>query len=243
MTTAVRESPWVVCDHLSRVYRSAGAQLVAVDDVSLTIAGGARVALTGPSGSGKSTLLHLIAALETPTGGRVDWPGLGLLPLGRPASVGMVFQSPSLVPDLDVAENVGLPLVLVDPGRDGCDPELRAVVAEALERVGIPELATKLPEELSGGQAQRAALARVLVSRPRLILADEPTGQLDWATGLRIVADLLATADELDAALVISTHDPRLAERLQVQWSMRDGRLTVSAGEAASPDPMTEVGR
>jgi ABC-type lipoprotein export system ATPase subunit len=242
VTAAVRGAPWVVCDHVCRVYPSAGARLVAVDDVSLTIAGGTRVALTGPSGSGKSTLLHLIAGLETPTAGRVDWPGLGLLPVGRPASVGMVFQSPSLVPDLDVAENVGLPLVLGDRGYDPRDPELRAIVAEALQQVGIPELATKLPEELSGGQAQRAALARVLVGRPRLILADEPTGQLDGATGLRIVSDLLATADELDAALVVSTHDSRVAERLEAQWSMRDGRLTTTAGAVSPPDPMAEVG-
>lgn len=225
--------PWVVCEHVARAFTVGEVLVAAVEDVSLTVAGRTRAALTGPSGSGKSTLLHLLAGLEVPTSGRVEWPGLGGSPAGRPDAVGVVFQGPSLVPDLDVAENVGLSLLLA--GHTPAGDDVRAAVAGALDRVEVGDLADKLPEELSGGQAQRVALARVLVTRPRVILADEPTGQLDGDTGARIVTALLDTADDLGAALVVATHDPRVAERLTDRWSMRDGRLEPEPPR--SPDP------
>jgi ABC-type lipoprotein export system ATPase subunit len=182
-----------------------------------------RVAVAGPSGSGKSTLLHLMAGLDTPTGGQIGWPALGGLPTGRAGMVGVVFQGPSLLPALDVSENVALPLLF--DGATG--PAAASAATQALQRLGIDELAAKLPEELSGGQAQRVAVARVLASRPRLILADEPTGQLDHATGEQVVTVLLAAAGELDAALVVATHDPTVTARLDEQWQMRDGQLVV----------------
>ncbi|MBN9098097.1 MULTISPECIES: ABC transporter ATP-binding protein [unclassified Pseudonocardia] len=211
----------VICDGASRTFLRGTVRVPAVRPTSCTVVPGMRVALTGPSGSGKSTLLHLLAGLETPTAGTVSWPGLGGPPQGRPGVVGLVFQGPSLVPALDVVENVTLPLLLA--GADAVDAVSWA--HEALDRLDIGGLARKLPEEISGGQAQRVAIARVLASAPRLILADEPTGQLDHATGERVLTVLLETADELDAALVVTTHDEQVARRLALRWRMADGVL------------------
>lgn len=211
----------VECDSVSRTFHRGSVEVAAVRSLSCAVTDGMRVALTGPSGSGKSTLLHLLAGLGSPTTGTIGWPGLGGPPRGRPGVVGMVFQGPSLVPALDVVENVALPLLLA--GTDENDAAGHACAA--LDRLGVGELARKLPEEISGGQAQRVALARVLASRPRLILADEPTGQLDHDTGDRVISVLLDTADELGAALVVSTHDPRVATRLARRWRLDDGRL------------------
>ncbi|MCU1616551.1 MAG: ATP-binding cassette protein [Frankiales bacterium] len=214
----------VHCAAVTRTYGTGRQAVPAVCQVTATVRPGARIALTGPSGSGKSTLLHLMAGLEPPTSGSVRWPGLGGSPAGRPGVVGMVFQGPSLVPALDVLENVALPLLLAGANADDATERAHA----ALERLAIPELATKLPEEISGGQAQRVAVARVLASRPLLILADEPTGQLDSETGARVVSVLLETADELDATLVVATHDQEIADRLTDRWEMADGRLTAA---------------
>ncbi len=213
----------VACDAVSRTFARGGIHVRAVYPTTCAITPGMRVALTGPSGSGKSTLLHLLAGLERPTSGTVSWPGLGGPPYGRPGVVGMVFQGPSLVPALDVVENVALPLLLagIDEG------DAVQLARAALDRLELGGLAGKLPEEISGGQAQRVAIARVLATSPQLILADEPTGQLDHATGERVLAVLLETADELGAALVVSTHDQQVARRLSSRWRMDDGRLRV----------------
>ena len=169
----------------------------------------------GPSGSGKSTLLHLLAGLDRPTAdGR--WPASGR-PAVRPG-LGVVFQGPSLVPALDVVENVALPLLLA--GVD--EPEAVERAAAALDRLELGGLAGALPEELSGGQAQRVAVARVLAGRPGPVLADEPTGQLDRDERDQVVDVLLAAADELGAALVVSTHDEAVAARLDTP--LGDGR-------------------
>ena len=210
----------VACHEVSRRFTRGGVEVDAVRPASCAVAPGMRVALTGPSGSGKSTLLHLLAGLDTPTGGTVSWPALGGPPRG---SVGMVFQGPSLIPALDVAENVALPLLLA--GVDESDATRRAL--EALDRLDLGGVARKLPDEVSGGQAQRVAVARVLASATRLILADEPTGQLDHATGERVMAVMLRTAEELDAALVVSTHDTAVARMLPTRWRMDDGTLVV----------------
>jgi putative ABC transport system ATP-binding protein len=215
-------------DAVARTFGSGTAAVVAVHGVSCEIRSGARLALTGPSGSGKSTLLHLLAGLDEPTVGTITWPALGPRPDHRPGLIGVVFQGPSLLPPLDVAENVALPLLLA--GRS--EREAAAAARVALERLGLEGLATKLPEELSGGQAQRVAVARVLASRPRLILADEPTGQLDHRNGAVVVDALLEAAAALDAALVVATHDPLVAERFSERWSMTDGGLAVPEGSA-----------
>ena len=214
-------APLVQCTDVSRTYGAGATAVVAIHGVTCEVAVRARIALTGPSGSGKSTLLHLMAGLERPTHGTVDWPGLGGVPAGRPGLVGVVFQGPSLLPPLDVVENVALPLVLAGTG----DKEARGLALDALARLELDHLQNKLPEELSGGQAQRVAVARVLAGRPRLVLADEPTGQLDRDSGKHVMDVLLSAVDELDIALVVSTHDPDVAGRLDQVWRVRDGRV------------------
>ncbi|MFD0377764.1 ABC transporter ATP-binding protein [Streptomyces sp. NPDC127112] len=226
----------VRCEGAARTYGTGATAVVAVHGATCEIRSGDRIAITGPSGSGKSTLLHLLAGLEAPTTGRVTWPGL----TGKPApdTVGVVFQGPSLVPALDVVENTALPLVL--SGKQEASARRRAL--DCLALVAAAHLADKLPEELSGGQAQRVAVARVLAAAPRLILADEPTGQLDRATGRRVVDVLLAAADTLGAGLVVTTHDPRVARRLSRQWSMHDGRLQAGPDAFSPPAPATAQG-
>ncbi len=214
----------VVCQEVACTFGSGTAAVVAVHGASATVTPSTRVALTGPSGSGKSTLLHLMAGLETPTAGTVSWPGLGGHPLAVPGRIGVVFQGPSLLPALDVVENVALPLLLADTAED--EATTRAVAA--LDLLAIGDLARKLPEQLSGGQAQRVAVARALAARPALILADEPTGQLDHEAAALVIDVLLHATTALDAALVVSTHDPLIAQRLPTQWAMRDGTLNAA---------------
>jgi putative ABC transport system ATP-binding protein len=217
-----REGPVVRCSAVSRTFTRGAAPVRAVRDVHCTVEAGMRVAVTGPSGSGKSTLLHLMAGLDRPTDGVVEWPFLGGgTPRGRAGTTGVVFQGPSLVPALDVVENVALPLQLAGVRA----PEAIERATAALDTLELGTLAALLPDELSGGQAQRVAVARVLAGRPALILADEPTGQLDRDTADRVVAVLLQAADELGAALVVATHDPAVAGRLAHRWRMTDGRL------------------
>jgi len=224
MTTPVRPPGTLdlaQCADLTRRYGSGTRAVAAVRGVSCKLNPGMQVALTGPSGSGKSTLLHLLAGLDTPTSGTIAWPGLGGSPEGRPGLIGMVFQGPSLLPPLDVIENVALPLLLA-----GCqEGEARERAVSALRDVGVPDLAAKLPEELSGGQAQRVAVARALAARPRVILADEPTGQLDSAHAHQVAQLLVAAATQLGAGLVLATHDLAIADRLPHRWRMADGCL------------------
>ncbi|MGC0335172.1 ABC transporter ATP-binding protein [Streptomyces sp. SLBN-8D4] len=190
--------------------------VVAVHGADLKIRAGDRLVVVGPSGSGKSSLLHLIAGLEQPTRGTVT-RAASLGPYG----IGLVFQGDSLIPALNVVENTALPLVLTDRAED----EARRSALAALALVDAADLAERLPEEISGGQAQRVAAARVLAQAPRLILADEPTGRLDHATGARVLDALLTAAEHTGAALVVTTHDPSVAARLTVRRSMHDGRL------------------
>jgi ABC-type lipoprotein export system ATPase subunit len=216
----------VTTEEVGVVHGRGEAAVQALDAITCSVAPGAQIALVGASGSGKSTLLHVLAGLQPPSSGAVSWPGLGATPAGRPDLVGVVFQSPSLLPPLDAVENVELPLLLL-----GADPvQARARAREALDRLGLMPLADQLPEELSGGQAQRVALARVLVAGPRLVLADEPTGQLDHATGAHVLDVLQATVAQLGAALVVSTHDDEVACRLATRWEIADGRLRDRGG-------------
>ena len=217
----------VVGTDLSRTYGRGATAVVAVHGASCVVRRGEQIALTGPSGSGKSTLLHLLAGLDSPTTGSLAWPALGgpprALPPGR---IGLVFQSPSLLPDLSVAENVALPLVLAGEG----DAAARVRAVDRLAELELEELADKLPEEISGGQAQRASVARALVGEPRLILADEPTGQLDHASADAVIDLLTRHAAMLDAGLVVTTHDPVIAARFMTRWDMVDGRPRLPEG-------------
>jgi len=222
-------APMVRCSGAARTYGSGPAATVALEPTDCEVLAGERVALVGPSGSGKSTLLHLMAGLDEPTNGEVEWPALGGPGDLRPGPVAVVFQGPSLLPPLTIEENVALPLVL----GGATDGKAHGLAREALDRLGLSDLAGKLPEEVSGGQSQRVAIARALAGRPRLILADEPTGQLDHASGAAVVDVLLATADHSGAALVISTHDLSVADRLPERWEMRSGRLVTTSREPA----------
>ncbi|MEA2827218.1 MAG: lipoprotein-releasing system ATP-binding protein [Actinomycetota bacterium] len=212
----------VVAAGVARTYRSGASSVVAVHDVTCRIGAGDRIVIVGPSGSGKSTLLHLLAGLDRPTVGTIAWPALGGSPLTlRPGTVGFVFQGPSLVPALDAAENVALPLQLA--GVD--DAVAMAAALQALEQLGLGAVARQLPEELSGGQSQRVAVARALVGSPRLIVADEPTGRLDHAAAASVLDALDHAAAAVGAALVVSTHDPVVADRFRKRWVMADGKI------------------
>ncbi len=215
-----RARPLVQCALAARTYGTGERAVVAVHGATCTLLAGQSVAITGPSGSGKSTLLHLLAGLDRPTSGTVTWPALDGQPL-RPGPVSVVFQGPSLLPALDVTENVALPLLLGGVDEDSATGLARA----ALARLDLCFIADKLPEELSGGQMQRVAVARALAGRPVLILADEPTGQLDHDSGSVVVDALVDAAGHLGAGLVITTHDPKVADRIPIHWSMRDGAL------------------
>jgi ABC-type lipoprotein export system ATPase subunit len=217
----------VRCTGVTRTHGSGARAVTAVRDVTCSLRPGMQVALTGPSGSGKSTLLHLLAGLDTPTSGAIAWPGLDGSPADRPGLVGMVFQGPSLLPPLDVIENIALPLLLAGCGETAA----RERAAAALHDVELDELATRLPEELSGGQAQRVAVARALAIRPRVIFADEPTGQLDSAHAAQVVGLLLDAATRLGAGLVLATHDLTIAGRLPSRWQMADGRMITEGGD------------
>jgi len=219
--------PLVRCIGASRTYGRHSAATVALEPTDLEVPAGARIALVGPSGSGKSTLLHVMAGLDDPTRGIVEWPAIGDRAALRPGPVAVIFQGPSLLPPLTVAENVALPLIL--GGERDREAHRRARIS--LEVLDLAELADKLPEEISGGQAQRVAVARALVGEPQLILADEPTGQLDRANGSAVVDVLLAAARHTGAALVISTHDLTVADRLPDRWQMAGGRLHINLKE------------
>ncbi len=216
---------------LARRHGQGAGAVDALLPVSFRIEPGARIAVMGPSGSGKSTLLHLLADLDRPSGGTLDWPALGGAGTLRPERIGMVFQVPSLLPMLSVVENVELP-----PRLAGRAAGARDAAMQALAAVGLADLADKLPGELSGGQAQRVGIARALAGRPAMILADEPTGQLDHATGQAVFDALLGALDGTGTALVVATHDPSVAARLAMVWSMSHGSLTTSrvATEARS---------
>jgi ABC-type lipoprotein export system ATPase subunit len=217
--------PLVRCEGAARTYGEGQVATVALQPTDCEVQDRARIALMGPSGSGKSTLIHLMAGLDQPTLGSVTWPAIGPPEVLRPGPVVVIFQGPSLLPPLTVLENVALPLVL-----DGsADAEARRLGREALGMLDLGDLADKLPEEISGGQAQRVAVARALAGQPRLILADEPTGQLDRASGAAVVDVLLAAADLAGAALVVATHDAAVAGRLSSRWEMHSGRLTEGA--------------
>jgi putative ABC transport system ATP-binding protein len=199
----------------------------ALDGVSFSIEPGEKVAIMGPSGSGKSTCMNLIGCLDRPSSGRVLVDGVDTASLGeaglaalRNRTIGFVFQQFHLLPRLDLVKNVELPLIYarVAPG------ERRRRALEALERVGLSGRVRHLPNELSGGQRQRAAIARALVTRPSILLADEPTGALDSATG-RSVLELFEEINRAGTTLIVVTHDPGIGASFPRVIRLKDGRL------------------
>jgi putative ABC transport system ATP-binding protein len=211
-----------------RIYRMDGTEVEALRGVSLGIREGEYVAVTGPSGSGKSTLMHLLGALDRPSSGRLliggrdtaklDDAGLARV---RGSEIGFVFQSFQLLARTNARDNVALPLVYRGVGR----AERRARAREALTAVGLAHRLAHRPTQLSGGEQQRVAIARALVGRPRLVLADEPTGNLDSANGREVLATLETLNRERGVAVVIVTHDAEVAARAARLIRMRDGLI------------------
>jgi putative ABC transport system ATP-binding protein len=218
---------------LTMRFRSGDREITVLDGVSLDVADGEFVAVTGPSGSGKSTLLGLIAGLDQPTGGSVTVGGRELERLDESAlarlrrdTIGYVFQSFHLIPTLTAAENVAVPLELAGVA----EPLVRA--RALLDEVGLKERAQHYPVQLSGGEQQRVAIARAVSLAPPLVLADEPTGNLDSATGAEIIELLLRLRRDRGSTLVMVTHDPALADHADRIVLLQDGRIL---GERRTP--------
>src|ERR1700719_32648 len=226
-------------EHVSRHYQMGSALIRAVDDVSLEVRSGDFLALLGSSGSGKSTLLNLLAGLDRPTSGNIiaqdrNLSELSSLELARHRShiVGMVFQAFNLLPRMTLEENVELPLRLAEVDRS----ERPARVREALERVHLTHRLGHRPMELSGGEQQRAAIARALVNRPKILLADEPTGNLDSATGEAILNLLRELRSQLGMTIVMVTHERPLAEAFADRLAiMGDGKLLSTSSPKGLP--------
>ena len=219
-------------DNVTKRYESSD-EVVALDAVDLDISRGERVALMGPSGSGKSTLLNLISGLDEPTSGRIYFEDRPLdemtdneLTLLRRKKIGLIFQTFNLLPTLSAIENVSLPLRLDGKRRRKADKRS----TELLERVGLAERLTHRPDELSGGERQRIAIARALVFEPVVLLADEPTGNLDSQTGAEIIALLDNLHDEFGTTIVLVTHNDEAAAHCERKISMRDGRIVSGNG-------------
>lgn len=233
-------SDWiVVAEGVRKTYSTGENAFDALHELSLRIPAGRAVALVGQSGSGKSTLLNLLGAVDRPTAGTICIGGTNLaklsdaeLALFRRRRLGFVFQSFHLVPSLTVFDNVAVPWVL----DRSLTQERREEIHALLKRLGVEDKARRYPDELSGGQQQRVALARAVIHRPALVLADEPTGNLDAHTG-QVILDLLSELRrEFQVTVVMATHSEEAAERCEDRITLKDGRIVATAG-------VVEVGR
>ncbi|MEU4156865.1 ABC transporter ATP-binding protein [Actinoplanes sp. NPDC026670] len=220
----------IVADDVSRTYQLDGVSVPALRGVSLTVEPGDYVAIVGTSGSGKSTLMHLLGGLDRPTGGTLLIGGRDVSTLSpnemaelRNTTIGFVFQSFHLLARTTAQDNVGLPLVYRGIGRR----ERRERAAAMLERVGLAHRITHRPNQMSGGEQQRVAIARALVTGPSVLLADEPTGNLDSATGQSVLALLESLVDD-GVAVVLVTHDRDVAARARRQIVMKDGLISAT---------------
>jgi putative ABC transport system ATP-binding protein len=213
---------------LTKKYQLGEHQVNALDGVNFSVQQGEFVAIMGPSGSGKSTLLHLLGGLDSPTSGSITLGGQVLsglsdhaATLARRHNIGFVFQFFNLVPTLNTEENILLPIII-----DRKDPrQYRERLAALLKLFGLDDRAGHRPDQLSGGEQQRVALARALITRPAIVLADEPTGNLDTKTGTTIMQLLRRSCDEMEQAIVVVTHDPRAASYADRVIFLRDGTV------------------
>ncbi len=217
---------FIQVDNLRRQYGQGEARVVALNDVSLTIDQGAFVAVMGSSGSGKSTLLHLLGGVDKPDAGRVIIDGTDLYTLSeteltvfRRRRIGLIYQFFNLVPELTVEENILLPQLL--DGKAGDQQQLEGLLAAT----GLSDRRRHLPSQLSGGQQQRVAIARALVNRPALVLADEPTGNLDTRNGHEVMQLLRLANRDMGQTLVLITHDERIARQADRVLTIEDGRI------------------
>ena len=224
----------IVLADVSRLYRSDEVETTALRSINLHIRRGEFVAVMGPSGCGKSTLLNIIGAIDRPTSGKYLFDDHDVTELNEAAlarlrrdNLGFVFQSFNLIDDLTIAENVELGLIY----RKWAGKDRRARVAAAMDRVGVAHRARHYPHQLSGGQQQRAAIARAIVGQPGLILADEPTGNLDTENGAQVI-DILKSLNAEGATIVMVTHSPSHADVARRRIDMLDGRVVVSASRA-----------
>ena len=223
----------LIAQQVTREYRSGDQNLAVLKDVSFTVEQGDFVAIVGPSGSGKTTLLGLLAGLDTPTRGKVILDGHDLTTMSenerarlRGEKVGFVFQTFQLIPTLTARENIAVPLEL--QGNDGASER----AGDLLEKVGLQERGHHFPMQLSGGEQQRVALARAFANSPRILFADEPTGNLDATTGGRVF-DLLTTLNrESGSTIILVTHDANLAGRASRVIRLSDGRVVSDTGAA-----------
>ena len=226
---ADRSTIAVQFENVKKSYTHSGTLVDILRGVNTTIKSGETVAILGPSGSGKSTLLALLAGLDSPTSGHVYLDGVQIDSLGekertafRGSHLGIVFQQFHLMTHMSALENVALPLRLL--GRE----EVGLKAARALEAVGLGKRGSHLPKELSGGECQRVAIARAMVTRPAVLLADEPSGNLDLRTGASVMDLLFKQTAEIRSTLILVTHDPNLAQRCQRQLLLKDGLLVES---------------
>jgi putative ABC transport system ATP-binding protein len=226
---AVVAIPIVQIRELTKIYAQGEIQVTALDRITLDIAAGEFLALMGPSGSGKSTLLHIIAGVDRPTSGECLVQGVDVTRLNeseladwRNQNVGFIFQTFNLIPVLTAAENVELPLLLTRLSR----AERRRQVVTALELVGLSDRAKHLPRQLSGGQEQRVAIARSLVTDPALIVADEPTGNLDSHSAHEVLTVLQSLRQDAGKTIIMVTHDPKAAAFGTRQIHLEKGELS-----------------
>lgn len=215
---------------LRKTYSTGEIEVQAIRGVDLDIDEGAFVSFVGPSGSGKSTLLNMIGCLDSPSQGYLSVAGQDVSTMDRRQAadfrgkyLGFIFQDFNLMPVLSVYENIEYPLLMVQKWSPA---NRKKRVTELLEAIGMADQANKLPSQVSGGQKQRVAVARALVANPRLILADEPTANLDKETSYRIIALMKQMRDEFKTTFIFSTHDPRVVENAEIIHTLEDGRIT-----------------
>ncbi len=219
----------VQIDNVSKIYQTGEIQVKALQDVTLSIDEASFVTFVGPSGSGKTTLLNLIGSLDKPTKGKVLVGNEQLDALDRKqrasfrgSVLGFIFQSFNLFPVLTTYENVEYPLVMI---KNKSISERKEMVLKVLESVGMVDQANKFPDQLSGGQKQRVAVARALVTQPKLVLADEPTANLDKKSSVNVIRLMRAMRDEFKTTFIFSTHDPGVMEEAEIIHTLEDGRL------------------